>query len=259
MMGETCPYSHGVFEVNLHPCKYRTEFCRDGPNCTRSVCFFAHHQHELRKPLTDCCPTPEEFAAAEGVRAQQVKAALAPNSAIQGMIDTALQDAIPQLHSAGGTAAAQGAGDRQAIALRQLSAQQFRPAPARRPPPPQRQMSTPVTTVLPGQQYNDSLTDRFLSLDLDNLSLQSQWPATTQSLLSRNNYPTDSAFAVGPLWAAQADGNAPIDAALIHQLRSTGRTPSGDASSTSGFTTPAPFLGAQDALVGLSHVTGEPG
>lgn len=246
MMGETCPYSHGVFEVNLHPCKYRTEFCRDGPNCTRSVCFFAHHQHELRKPLTDCCPTPEEFAAAEGVRAQQVKAALAPNSAIQGMIDTALQDAIPQLHSAGG-AVAQGAGDRQAIALRQLSAQQsFRPNPARRPPPPQRQMSTPVPHVLPGQQY-DSLSDRFLSLDLDHLSLQSQWPATSQSLLSRGTYPTDSAFAVGPLWAAQADG--PIDTTLIQQLCTTGRAASGDASSTSGFTTPAPFLGTQDALL----------
>ncbi len=300
MMGEACPYSHGVFEVNLHPCKYRTEFCRDGPNCTRTVCFFAHHPHELRKPQTECCPTPEEFAAAEGVRAQQVKAALAPNSAIQGMIDTALQDAIPQLHNANGANPAKGAGDRQAIALRQLAAQ---PAAFRNTPPlpggarrmplmqahsnnVQRQMSLPVSTstmLPPPQPTSFDIADRFLSLDLDHLSQQLQWNtsagpgptllgggafgggasngmgvATRPLLLPHNTHTTaptskhtgttehNTAFAAGPLWAQQSDSiasSAPLlDAALVQQLRASGRTQSGgDASSASGFATPVAF------------------
>ncbi|KAK4758933.1 hypothetical protein SAY87_020234 [Trapa incisa] len=46
--GDSCEFAHGVFECWLHPSRYRTEACKDGKNCKRKVCFFAHSQRELR-------------------------------------------------------------------------------------------------------------------------------------------------------------------------------------------------------------------
>ncbi|GAB4852696.1 hypothetical protein Ancab_016910 [Ancistrocladus abbreviatus] len=46
--GDDCEFAHGVFECWLHPSRYRTQACKDGPNCKRRVCFFAHSPEELR-------------------------------------------------------------------------------------------------------------------------------------------------------------------------------------------------------------------
>ncbi|XP_022982864.1 zinc finger CCCH domain-containing protein 30-like [Cucurbita maxima] len=46
--GDMCEYAHGVFECWLHPAQYRTRLCKDGTNCSRRVCFFAHTTEELR-------------------------------------------------------------------------------------------------------------------------------------------------------------------------------------------------------------------
>ncbi|KAJ8762663.1 hypothetical protein K2173_010684 [Erythroxylum novogranatense] len=46
--GDMCEYAHGVFECWLHPAQYRTRLCKDGTNCGRRVCFFAHTVEELR-------------------------------------------------------------------------------------------------------------------------------------------------------------------------------------------------------------------
>ncbi|KAL2483337.1 Zinc finger CCCH domain-containing protein 2 [Forsythia ovata] len=46
--GDNCEFSHGVFECWLHPMRYRTEACKDGKNCKRKVCFFAHSTKQLR-------------------------------------------------------------------------------------------------------------------------------------------------------------------------------------------------------------------
>ncbi|KAI3439863.1 uncharacterized protein J3R85_004274, partial [Psidium guajava] len=46
--GDNCEFAHGVFECWLHPSKYRTEACKDGNNCKRKVCFFAHSARQLR-------------------------------------------------------------------------------------------------------------------------------------------------------------------------------------------------------------------
>ncbi|CAK7322732.1 unnamed protein product [Dovyalis caffra] len=46
--GENCEFAHGVFECWLHPSRYRTEACKDGKNCKRKVCFFAHSPRQLR-------------------------------------------------------------------------------------------------------------------------------------------------------------------------------------------------------------------
>ena len=48
--GDACTYSHGVYECWLHPAKYRTQLCKDGAQCRRPVCFFAHSVSELRSP-----------------------------------------------------------------------------------------------------------------------------------------------------------------------------------------------------------------
>ncbi|KAJ9183866.1 hypothetical protein P3X46_007668 [Hevea brasiliensis] len=46
--GDACEFAHGVFECWLHPARYRTQPCKDGPNCRRRVCFFAHTAEQLR-------------------------------------------------------------------------------------------------------------------------------------------------------------------------------------------------------------------
>ncbi|KAJ7981501.1 Zinc finger CCCH domain-containing protein [Quillaja saponaria] len=46
--GDSCEFAHGVFECWLHPDRYRTEACKDGKNCKRKVCFFAHTPRQLR-------------------------------------------------------------------------------------------------------------------------------------------------------------------------------------------------------------------
>ncbi|KAH7286056.1 hypothetical protein KP509_33G056800 [Ceratopteris richardii] len=46
--GDACEFSHGVFECWLHPARYRTQVCKDGENCKRKVCFFAHSPEQLR-------------------------------------------------------------------------------------------------------------------------------------------------------------------------------------------------------------------
>lgn len=46
--GDACEYAHGVFECWLHPARYRTQPCKDGINCRRRVCFFAHTPEQLR-------------------------------------------------------------------------------------------------------------------------------------------------------------------------------------------------------------------
>ncbi|RWW21880.1 hypothetical protein GW17_00013945 [Ensete ventricosum] len=71
--GDMCEYAHGVFECWLHPAQYRTRLCKDGTNCSRRVCFFAHTREELR-PLYvstgSAVPSPlssMETAAAMGL------------------------------------------------------------------------------------------------------------------------------------------------------------------------------------------------
>ncbi|XP_071697018.1 zinc finger CCCH domain-containing protein 20-like [Rutidosis leptorrhynchoides] len=46
--GDGCEFAHGVFECWLHPHRYRTQPCKDGVNCRRRVCFFAHTPEQLR-------------------------------------------------------------------------------------------------------------------------------------------------------------------------------------------------------------------
>lgn len=46
--GDTCEFAHGVFECWLHPSRYRTQPCKDGVQCRRRICFFAHTPEQLR-------------------------------------------------------------------------------------------------------------------------------------------------------------------------------------------------------------------
>lgn len=62
--GDTCEFAHGVFEGWLHPARYRTQLCKDGANCHRPVCFFAHCLSELRTPTNTWTPGDGDLAAA---------------------------------------------------------------------------------------------------------------------------------------------------------------------------------------------------
>uniref|UniRef100_A0A5B6ZHT3 C3H1-type domain-containing protein n=1 Tax=Davidia involucrata TaxID=16924 RepID=A0A5B6ZHT3_DAVIN len=68
--GDMCEYAHGVFECWLHPAQYRTRLCKDGTNCARRVCFFAHTAEELR-PLYvstgSAVPSPRSTASASAM------------------------------------------------------------------------------------------------------------------------------------------------------------------------------------------------
>ncbi|KAF8680619.1 hypothetical protein HU200_045721 [Digitaria exilis] len=61
--GLRCRYAHGVFELWLHPARFRTVLCDAGASCPRPVCFFAHSGAELRRendnvPLAGMPPPP---------------------------------------------------------------------------------------------------------------------------------------------------------------------------------------------------------
>ncbi|CAA6666082.1 unnamed protein product [Spirodela intermedia] len=64
--GDACEFSHGVFECWLHPARYRTQPCKDGVNCRRRVCFFAHTPEQLRiLPQTQQQQSPKTPAASD--------------------------------------------------------------------------------------------------------------------------------------------------------------------------------------------------
>ncbi|KAH7576967.1 hypothetical protein JRO89_XS01G0184000 [Xanthoceras sorbifolium] len=60
--GDDCEFAHGVFECWLHPSRYRTEACKDGKNCKRKVCFFAHSPRQLR--ILPEIPTSPKYSPA---------------------------------------------------------------------------------------------------------------------------------------------------------------------------------------------------
>jgi len=75
--GDMCEYAHGVFECWLHPAQYRTRLCKDGPNCARRVCFFAHTVEELR-PLyvSTGSAVPSPRSSTSGATAMDFAAAM---------------------------------------------------------------------------------------------------------------------------------------------------------------------------------------
>ncbi|CAL5200382.1 unnamed protein product [Lathyrus oleraceus] len=60
--GDSCEFAHGVFECWLHPARYRTEACKDGKNCKRKFCFFAHTPRQLRILPVTSSNSNEQFS-----------------------------------------------------------------------------------------------------------------------------------------------------------------------------------------------------
>ncbi|KAJ8432364.1 hypothetical protein Cgig2_004224 [Carnegiea gigantea] len=63
--GDSCEFAHGVFECWLHPSRYRTQACKDGPGCKRRVCFFAHSPDQLRVGSGLGSPVSQKSAGSE--------------------------------------------------------------------------------------------------------------------------------------------------------------------------------------------------
>ncbi|CAN6176588.1 unnamed protein product [Urochloa humidicola] len=88
--GVQCRYAHGVFELWLHPARFRTTMCEAGLGCPRRVCFFAHFPAELRAendpvPLEGLPPPPPP-------RIPRAPPAPLP---FQRRVDLAMQGAMP--------------------------------------------------------------------------------------------------------------------------------------------------------------------
>eukprot|EP00252_Welwitschia_mirabilis_P006509 TRINITY_DN1739_c0_g1_i2.p1 TRINITY_DN1739_c0_g1~~TRINITY_DN1739_c0_g1_i2.p1 ORF type:complete len:774 (-),score=144.47 TRINITY_DN1739_c0_g1_i2:736-3057(-) len=79
--GDACEYAHGVFECWLHPAQYRTRLCKDGTNCTRRVCFFAHTSDELRPLFVSTgSAVPSPRASSSSLDMSTVMSPVAPGS-----------------------------------------------------------------------------------------------------------------------------------------------------------------------------------
>ncbi|MCO5609799.1 hypothetical protein L7F22_064031 [Adiantum nelumboides] len=83
--GDACEYAHGVFECWLHPAQYRTRLCKDGTDCSRRVCFFAHTNDELR-PLYlssgSAIPCPRTTSPLDLVASSPPLGPVSPSSAL---------------------------------------------------------------------------------------------------------------------------------------------------------------------------------
>ncbi|GMH20143.1 hypothetical protein Nepgr_021984 [Nepenthes gracilis] len=75
--GDMCEYAHGVFECWLHPAQYRTRLCKDGKNCMRRVCFFAHAADELRPLyLSTGSAVPSPHSSTSAASAMEIASAM---------------------------------------------------------------------------------------------------------------------------------------------------------------------------------------
>ncbi|GAB4814209.1 hypothetical protein N2152v2_001255 [Parachlorella kessleri] len=91
-LGDSCPYAHSAFEYWLHPTRYHTAICSQGPGCTRKICFFAHSPMELRTPSE----RPGAFATGGALPMMGAGGALplpicSRASSLQGSLAAALQ------------------------------------------------------------------------------------------------------------------------------------------------------------------------
>lgn len=48
--GDSCPFTHSLFEYWLLPSRFKTQLCSKRSACRRPFCFFAHDEAELREP-----------------------------------------------------------------------------------------------------------------------------------------------------------------------------------------------------------------
>ncbi|GBF98258.1 hypothetical protein Rsub_10921 [Raphidocelis subcapitata] len=166
--GEGCSYAHSVFELHLHPSRYRTQLCTMGGNCTRPVCFFAHNQEELRPappaPEGEVAGMAAAAAAAAAARRASGSPPLPPPAPLRGLSFDLSADAgaaaaaamraamarPPPGRSSLDTAAAAGYGNPTFGALAAMRAPLMAPESARgrasldlAPPPPRRAPAAP--------------------------------------------------------------------------------------------------------------------
>ncbi|KAL6748990.1 hypothetical protein V8C86DRAFT_1080833 [Haematococcus lacustris] len=110
--GDLCFYAHGVFESWLHPSRFRTQLCKDGAQCNRAVCFFAHSLPELRAPTFTWQPGPEDLQAGSTLHPLLLEAASAAAPFDLGPPPKATHLTSPPPHTAAAAAAAAAAGRR---------------------------------------------------------------------------------------------------------------------------------------------------
>ncbi|RCV14419.1 hypothetical protein SETIT_2G424700v2 [Setaria italica] len=115
MHGLQCRYAHGVFELWLHPARFRTTMCQGGLACPRRVCFFAHFPAELRAendpvPLAGLPPLPPPRVP---------RAVLAPDEPLSfpRRVDLAMQAMLGKIRLYGGNDASSSSPRAPAVAV----------------------------------------------------------------------------------------------------------------------------------------------
>lgn len=110
--GDGCLFAHNVFEVWLHPDKYRTLMCTCGKACKRKICFFAHSKEELRSPPLG--PAGNTPGAAQGTNPVPPSARVSPRTSLaltgmnqaQAALTASLPPPLPLLSPSSGVALA---------------------------------------------------------------------------------------------------------------------------------------------------------
>ncbi|KAK4753992.1 hypothetical protein SAY87_002096 [Trapa incisa] len=92
--GEACEFAHGVFECWLHPARYRTQPCKDGLNCRRRVCFFAHKPEQLRV-ITTQTQSPRGGGVSDFYELSPLKQAIEASCAARSLPFLASPSSIP--------------------------------------------------------------------------------------------------------------------------------------------------------------------
>ncbi|KAG7545760.1 Zinc finger CCCH-type [Arabidopsis suecica] len=93
--GDSCEFAHGVFECWLHPARYRTQPCKDGGNCRRKVCFFAHSPDQLRFLPNRSPDRVDSFDVSSPVRARAFQLSISPVSGSPPMSPRADSESSP--------------------------------------------------------------------------------------------------------------------------------------------------------------------
>ncbi|THG01856.1 hypothetical protein TEA_027915 [Camellia sinensis var. sinensis] len=107
--GDNCEFAHGVFECWLHPARYRTEACKDGENCKRKVCFFAHSPRQLRllsppeikyyrNSIHCCCPFCHSVSASPTSTLMGLSPPISPPLSYKDVLTTELMSSLESMN-----------------------------------------------------------------------------------------------------------------------------------------------------------------
>eukprot|EP00879_Flechtneria_rotunda_P004682 GHRR01004945.1.p1 GENE.GHRR01004945.1~~GHRR01004945.1.p1 ORF type:complete len:627 (+),score=298.58 GHRR01004945.1:801-2681(+) len=227
-LGSACPHSHHVFESWLHPQKFRTMLCKDGANCKREVCFFAHGAEQLRV-LTRDMP---HLGGPSRLRKQVSLPTIEQEQARQQAGATSLYNAT--LATAGVPAAAASAG------IRPYRVQQQQQ---------QQQQQLTNASARPGGYASGSMLPPFANMQLPNMPAFPE--ATTAGMQATGLQANGSAAGNGACWPV-INGSRPCRPSSSEANNAAAMMSGEVANGSPGQQPPAPTATSPGGLNGLN-------